>query len=73
VALTLGLKIGHVVDVAERWVAVLSIDSRNSATLSSNNGQRITVSSDQMTQMAPDVRIGLGLDAARSRQGRDFG
>jgi hypothetical protein len=66
-ALTLGVKIGEVVDIAEHWVAVLSVDSRNSATLISNDGQKIAVSSDQMTQMAPDVWIGLGPDAAKSR------
>ena len=66
-ALTLGVKIGEVVDVAEHWVAVLSVDSRNSATLISNDGQKIAVSSNHMTQMAPDVWIGLGPDAATSR------
>ncbi|MPZ36178.1 MAG: hypothetical protein GEV13_35405 [Rhodospirillales bacterium] len=66
-ALILGVKIGDVVDVAERWVAVLSIDTRESATLIGSGGQKITVSSDQMTQVAPDVWIGLGPDAATSR------
>ena len=61
-ALTLGVKVGDVVDVAEHWVAVLSVDSRNSATLISNDGQKIAVSSNQMTEMVP-VWIGLGPDA----------
>ena len=65
-ALTLGVKVGDVVDVAEHWVAVLSVDSRNSATLISNDGQKIAVSSNQMTEMVP-VWIGLGPDATRSR------
>ena len=39
-ALTLGVKVGDVVDVAEHWVAVLSIDTRDSATLISNEGRK---------------------------------
>ncbi|MPZ36175.1 MAG: hypothetical protein GEV13_35390 [Rhodospirillales bacterium] len=66
-ALTLGMKLGDVVDVADHWVALLSIDTRNSATLISSGGQKITVSSDTMTQVAPDVWIGLGPDPATSR------
>jgi hypothetical protein len=66
-ALTLGVKIGDVVDIADQWVAVLSIDGRNSATLISSDGQKILISSNQMTQTAPDVWIGLGPDAARTR------
>ena len=66
-ALTLGMKLGDVVDVADHWVALLSIDTRNSATLISSGGQKITVSSDQMTQISPDVWIGLGPDPATSR------
>jgi hypothetical protein len=44
-ALILGAKIGDVVDVvAEHRVAVLSIDTRDSVTLISNEGRRIEVS-----------------------------
>lgn len=66
-ALILGLKIGDVVDVAERWVALLSIDNSNSATLITNGGQKITVFSSQMTQVSTDVWIGLGRDPATFR------
>ena len=66
-ALTLGAKIGDVVDVADHWVAVLSIDGRDSATLISSGGQKITVSSDAMTQVSPGVWIGLGPDPATTR------
>jgi hypothetical protein len=66
-ALTLGVKIGDVVDVAKHWIAVLSIDSRDSATLISNDGRKIEVSSHGMTEMVPEVWIGLGPDATRSR------
>jgi hypothetical protein len=64
-ALTLGMKIGDVVDIADHWVAVLSIDGRYSATLIGSEGQKILVSSNQMTQTAPDVWIGLAPDAAK--------
>ena len=43
-ALTLGVKIGDVVDIAEHWVAVLSVDSRRSATLISDDGRKIAIS-----------------------------
>jgi hypothetical protein len=64
-ALTLGVKVGDVVDVAEHWVAVLSIDTRDSATLISNEGRKIEVSARGMTEMVPEVWIGLGPDATR--------
>jgi hypothetical protein len=57
------VKIGDVVDVAEHWVAVLSIDTRDSATLISNEGRKIEVSARGMTEMVPEVWIGLGPDA----------
>jgi hypothetical protein len=66
-ALILGVKIGDVVDVAEHWVAVLSIDTRDSATLISNEGRKIEVSAREMTEMVPEVWIGLGPDAATYR------
>jgi hypothetical protein len=66
-ALTLGVKIGEVVDIAEHWVAVLSIDTRDSATLISNAGRKIEVSARGMTEMVPEVWIGLGPDATKSR------
>ncbi|MEA2908224.1 MAG: hypothetical protein QOJ15_305 [Bradyrhizobium sp.] len=55
------------VDVAGHWVAVLSIDTRDSATLISNEGRKIEVSACAMTEMVPEVWIGLGPDATRSR------
>jgi hypothetical protein len=66
-ALILGVKIGDVVDVAEHWIAVLSIDTRDSATLISNEGRKIEVSARGMTEMVPEVWIGLGPDATRAR------
>jgi hypothetical protein len=66
-ALTLGVKIGEVVDIAEHWVAVLSIDTRHSATLISNGGRKIEVSAREMIEMVPEVWIGIGPDATKSR------
>jgi hypothetical protein len=65
-ALTLGAKIGDVVDIAEHWVAVLSIDTRDSATLISNEGRKIEISAREMTELVPEVWIGLGPDGTRS-------
>ena len=37
-ALVLGLAVGDVVDIADHWIAVISVDSRKTATLITNNG-----------------------------------
>lgn len=66
-ALILGVKIGDVVDVATHWVALLSIDSYRSATLIRDDGQKISVTSEDMTELVPDVWVGLGPQPARSR------
>ena len=66
-ALTLGVKIGDVLDVAEHWIAVLSVDSHRTATLICDDGRKFVVSSDQMTEMAPHVWVGLGPEATTSR------
>jgi len=39
-ALVLGLTVGDVVDIADYWIAVLSVDSRKSATLIAKGGDR---------------------------------
>jgi hypothetical protein len=66
-ALILGVRIGDVVDIATSWVAVLSVDSRRSATLIANDGRKISVSTNDMVQLSPDVWVGLGPDLASSR------
>jgi hypothetical protein len=66
-ALILGVKIGDVVNVAEHWIAALSINTHDSATLISNEGRKIEVSARGMTEMVPEVWVGLGPDATRSR------
>jgi hypothetical protein len=66
-ALTLGVKIGDVVDVAEHWLAVLSVDSHRTATLICDDGRKIAISRARMTEMAPSVWVGLGPEATTSR------
>jgi hypothetical protein len=66
-ALILGVKIGDVVDIAERWIKVLSIDGRNSATLVLDDGRKIAISARRLTRMMPDVWVGMGPEQARSR------
>lgn len=66
-ALTLGVKIGDVVDVAAYWIAVLSIDGRRSATLICNDGEKISITDKELVEVAPDIWVGLGPHAATSR------
>lgn len=66
-ALTLGVKIGDVVDVAQHWMAVLSVDSHRTATLICDDGRKIAILRNRMTRMAPDVWVGLGLEPTASK------
>jgi hypothetical protein len=59
-ALVLSLAVGDVVDIADYWIAVLSVDSRKTATLITKEGEKIPVSSKYETEIAPTVRIQLG-------------
>lgn len=43
----------HVVDIADYWIALISIDSRKTATLITNGGEKVGVSSDHETEIAP--------------------
>jgi len=66
-ALALGVKIGDVVDIADRWVAVLSINGRHSATLICDDGEKIAVSARELTEMMPNVWIGMGPEPAGAK------
>jgi hypothetical protein len=66
-ALVLGLEIGDVVDIATHWMAVLSIDGRDSATVIRDDGRKIAVYANEMTEIMPEVSVGLGPDTATSR------
>jgi hypothetical protein len=59
-ALVLNLTVGDVVDIADYWVAVLSIDSGNSATLITRAGQKIPIDSKYQTEFLPNVWVQLG-------------
>jgi hypothetical protein len=59
-ALVLGLAVGDVVDIADYWIAVLSVDSRKSARLIAKGGEKIAISSKYETELVPGVWIQLG-------------
>jgi hypothetical protein len=64
-ALVLGLAVGDVVDIADYRIAVLSVDSRKTATLITKDGEKVAVSSDHETEIAPTVWVQLGPLASR--------
>lgn len=66
-ALALGVKIGDVVDIADRWVAVLFVTGPDSATLICDDGEKLAVSARELTEMMPNVWIGLGPGPAGSK------
>ena len=59
-ALVLTLTVGDVVDIADYWIAVLSVDSRQTATLMAKDGEKIPLSSKCETEIAPTVWVQLG-------------
>lgn len=66
-ALTLGVKVGDVVDIAGNWIAVLSVDSRRRATLICDDGRKVSITSKDLTEVAPAIWIGLGPHPATSK------
>jgi len=65
--LTIGVRIGDVVDIGERWIALLSVDSRIRATLITNDGEKATVSAIYETEMAPEIWVRLCPDPGKVR------
>jgi hypothetical protein len=59
-ALVLSLAVGDVVDIAEDWIAVNSVESRNTATLITKDGQKIPISAKYETEISPTVWVQLG-------------
>ena len=59
-ALVLTLAVGDVVDIADYWIEVISVDSRMTATLVTKTGEKIPVSSKYETEIAPTVWVQLG-------------
>jgi hypothetical protein len=59
-ALVLSLAVGDVVDIADHWIAVHSVDSRKTATLITKDGEKIPISSKYETEITPTVWVQLG-------------
>ena len=59
-ALVLSLAVGDVVDIADYWISVISVDSRKTAALITKDGEKIPVSSKYETEIAPTVWVQLG-------------
>jgi hypothetical protein len=59
-ALVLSLAVGDVVDIADYWIAVISVDSRKTATLITKGGEKIPISSVYETEIAPTIWVQLG-------------
>lgn len=66
-ALVLGVKIGEVIDIADHWLMILSIDGRDRATLIANTGWKTAISSSRITEIISDVWVSLAPNASRSR------
>jgi hypothetical protein len=56
-ALVLGLAVGDVVDIADCGIAVISVDSRKTATLVTKDGEEMSVSSEYETEIVPTVWV----------------
>ena len=65
-ALVLGVRVGDVVDVADSWIRIQSIDGPSRATLACGDGRKLSVHASHMTHLLPDVWVGLGRDLAYS-------
>jgi len=66
-ALSLGVKIGDVVDIAEHWLTVLSVEGPSRATLIGNGGRKTVVTTNDMVEAFPNVWIGLAPRTPKSR------
>ncbi|MBU8873690.1 hypothetical protein KQ910_07935 [Reyranella sp. MMS21-HV4-11] len=66
-ALVLGVKVGEVIDIADHWLTILSIDGRNAATLIVETGLKTTIHSSRMTEVISNIWIGLEPEAGRHR------
>ena len=66
-ALVLGAEVGDAFLVGRRKIYVASIDGPTRVTLMLDDGQKITVGSDGLTEVLPDVFVGIGPDLATWR------
>jgi hypothetical protein len=65
-ALVLGVKVGDVVDVADSWIKVQSVNGPSRVMLTCSDGRKLALRASHMTQLLPDVWVGLGRDLAYS-------
>ncbi len=63
-ALVVTVAAGDVVDIGNRWIALLSVQNGVSATLLSDAGNKIPVSAEIETEVIPSVWLRLGSRAA---------
>lgn len=64
-ALVLGVKVGEVIDIADHWLTILSIDSRNAATVIADTGWKPSIHSSRMTEVLSEIWISLKPDSGR--------
>jgi len=66
-ALVLGAQVGDAFLVGGQRLLVESIDGPAQVTLRRDDGQKVSIDADGLTQVLPDVFIGIGLDPATWR------
>ena len=66
-ALVLGAQVGDAFLVGRRRICVESVDGPTQVTLRRDDGQKIAVGADKLTEAFPGVRIGIGPDSATWR------
>jgi len=66
-ALVLGAQVGDAFLVGRRRICVASIDGPTRVTLKRDDGKRFVVGSEEMTEVFPDVFVGIGPDFATWR------
>lgn len=67
-ALVLTVAIGDLVDIADNWIALASIDSETSVTLISCEGKKVSISSNRETEVFSDVWLQLGSGRGRLKR-----
>jgi hypothetical protein len=66
-ALVLGVAQGDIIDIADNWIALLSINSAASATFIGDDGSKFDLHRECETEIIPGVWAQLDPDAANHR------
>ena len=66
-ALVLGAQVGDAFLVGRRRICVASINGPTQVTLERDDGKRFAVGSEEMTEVFPDIFIGIGPEPATWR------